>query len=179
MTLINDMLDLSRIEAGGLGLEKQEFNLREQIDKSVDLVAGRARAKRLQVHCRVAPDVPHVVVGDPLRLRQVLVNLLVNAVKFTERGEVVANCRACAGSAVASLRRDRYRNRHRGRSSRTDLLPFEQAEASVSRRSGGTGLGLSISRRLVEPMGGRIWVESVPGRGSTFGFDLSCRRSRA
>ncbi|HEX8952543.1 MAG TPA: ATP-binding protein, partial [Polyangia bacterium] len=173
LTLINDMLDLSRIEAGGLELERQELNLREQMDKAVDLVAARARAKRLQVHCRVAPDVPHTVLGDPLRLRQVLVNLLVNAVKFTERGEVVARVeRAPGGSGL------RFSVTDTGIGIAADQLerifrPFEQADETVSRRYGGSGLGLSISRRLVELMGGRIFVESEPGRGSTFGFDLA------
>jgi signal transduction histidine kinase/CheY-like chemotaxis protein len=170
--LINDLLDLSRIEAGELRLEQHECNLREQVDKSVDLVAGRARAKGLELHCRVAPELPWYVVGDPLRLRQVLVNLLANAVKFTERGEVVLRVeRAPDGRAL------RFTVRDTGIGIAADQLdrifrPFEQVDPSVTRRFGGTGLGLSISRQLVERMGGHLWVESEPGRGSTFGVDL-------
>jgi signal transduction histidine kinase/CheY-like chemotaxis protein len=167
LALINDLLDLSRIEAGELGLERHDFNLREQMDKAVDLVAERAQKKRLEVHCRVAPEVPHVVVGDPLRLRQVLVNLLVNAVKFTERGEVIARVEPAGdrlrftvsdtGPGIAPENRERI------------FRPFEQA---APRLSGGAGLGLSISRRLVEKMGGRMWVESELGHGSSFGFEV-------
>jgi signal transduction histidine kinase/DNA-binding response OmpR family regulator len=171
--LINDLLDLSRIEAGEQRLEVQELNLREQVEKAVDLVAARARGKRLELHCRVAPELPQVVAGDPLRLRQVLVNLLGNAVKFTEHGEVVLGVEPGAGAG-----RVRFTVRDTGIGIAADerdriFRPFEQADPSVTRRYGGTGLGLSISRRLVEMMGGRIWVESEPGRGSTFGFEIA------
>ena len=173
LTLINDLLDLSRIEAGELGLERHEFNLREQLDKAIGLVAARARAKRLELHCRVAPEVAHQVVGDPLRLRQVLVNLLVNAVKFTERGEIIVRVDPAPGRdqvrftvsdtgvGIAADQRERI------------FRPFEQGDPTVAQRYGGSGLGLSIARRLVELMGGRIWVESEPGRGSTFGFEIA------
>jgi signal transduction histidine kinase/DNA-binding response OmpR family regulator len=168
LALISDLLDLSRIEAGELGLERHDFNLREQMDKAVDLVAGRAQRKQLEVHCRVAPEVPQIVVGDPLRLRQVLVNLLVNGVKFTERGEVVVRVEPAQGG------RQRFTVSDTGPGIPSEdreriFRPFEQADP---RRSGGAGLGLSISRRLVEKMGGRMWVESEPGRGSTFGFEV-------
>jgi signal transduction histidine kinase/DNA-binding response OmpR family regulator len=172
LTLVNDLLDLSRVEVGELGLERHEFNLREQMDKAVDLVAPRARAKRLDVHCRVAPDVPRWVIGDPLRLRQVLVNLLANAVKFTPRGEVVASCvRAPNEKGLRFSVRDTGVGIAASEVERI-FRPFEQVEPATARRYGGAGLGLSISRRLVELMGGRLWVESKVGEGSTFGFDL-------
>jgi len=173
LTLINDLLDLSRIEAGELGLERHEFNLREQLDKAIVLVGARARAKRLEVHCRVAPEVAQQVLGDPLRLRQVLVNLLVNAVKFTEHGEVLVRVEPAPGRGCV-----RFTVRDTGIGIAADQLerifhPFEQGDATVAQRYGGSGLGLSISRRLVERMGGRIWVESEPGHGSTFGFEIA------
>jgi signal transduction histidine kinase/CheY-like chemotaxis protein len=167
LALISDLLDLSRVEAGELGLERHEFNLREQMDRAIDLVADRARAKKLDLYGRVAPEVPHYVVGDPLRLRQVLVNLLVNAVKFTERGEVVATIEPNGDGAL------RFSVRDTGAGIAADDLervfrPFEQ----VSRQKGGVGLGLTISRRLIEQMGGQLRVDSEPGRGSTFWFDV-------
>jgi signal transduction histidine kinase/DNA-binding response OmpR family regulator len=173
LMLVNDLLDLSRVEVGELGLERHEMNLREQMDKAVDLVAARARAKRLEIHVRVAPDVPRFVVGDPLRLRQVLVNLLANAVKFTERGEIVLSVERAAGGGEVL----RFAVRDTGIGIAADQLerifrPFEQGETAAARRYGGAGLGLSISRRLVELMGGRMWVESEVGQGSTFGFEL-------
>lgn len=172
LALINDLLDLSRIEAGELAIERRELNLREQMDRAVDLVAGRARAKQVEVHCRVAASVPQLALGDPLRLRQVLVNLLVNAVKFTERGEVVAQ------AELAGPGRVRFAVRDTGAGIAAEHLerifrPFEQADRSIGRRYGGAGLGLSISRRLVELMGGRLEVESALGRGSTFHFELA------
>jgi signal transduction histidine kinase/DNA-binding response OmpR family regulator len=176
--LINDLLDLSRIEAGEFGLERHEFNVREQMDKAVDLVASRARRKQLDVHCRVAPEVPQTVVGDPLRLRQVLVNLLVNAVKFTESGEVVARVDPLADGRLRFTVRDTGVGIAAEDVERI-FRPFEQAAPSLTRRQSGVGLGLSISRRLVELMGGRIWVESEPGRGSTFGFDVELPASEA
>jgi two-component system, sensor histidine kinase and response regulator len=167
LALISDLLDLARVEAGELGLERHEFNLREQMDRAIDLVAERARAKKLDLYGRVAPEVPHYVIGDPLRLRQVLVNLLVNAVKFTERGQVVATVEPGAAGAL------RFSVRDTGAGIAADDLervfrPFEQ----VSRQKGGVGLGLSISRRLIERMGGELRVDSEPGRGSTFWFEL-------
>jgi signal transduction histidine kinase/CheY-like chemotaxis protein len=170
--LINDLLDLSRIDAGELGLERHEFNLREQIDRAIDLVSGRARDKHLELHCRVAAEVPHCFVGDPLRLRQIVVNLLVNAVKFTERGEIVVSVEPAADGRLRFTVRDTGVGIAAADHERI-FHPFEQADPSVLRGEGGAGLGLSISRRLVNMMGGRIWVDSEIGRGSTFGFDLA------
>jgi len=172
LSLINDILDLSRIEAGELHLEHNEFNLREQVEGAVALLAPRARTKGLELHCRVAPDVPHAVVGDALRVRQVLVNLLGNALKFTERGEVVVRVdRAPDGKTLRFSVRDTGIGIAPEQQERI-FRQFEQLDPSVARRYGGTGLGLSISRKLVDCMGGRIWVESQPGQGSTFGFDV-------
>ena len=171
--LINDILDLSRIEAGELRLERRDLNLRAEVERAVELVAPRARMKGLELHCRVAPGLPAAVQGDPLRIRQVLVNLLGNAIKFTERGEVLLLVeRAAAGGDEL-----RFAVRDTGIGMAPDQLErifrkFEQVDTSVTRRYGGSGLGLSISKRLVEMMGGRIWVESAPGRGSLFAFEV-------
>ena len=169
--LLNDVLDLSKIEAGELRVEHQDFAVREQVGKAVELIAARAHKKGLRFDWHIAPDVPARAVGDPLRLRQVLMNLLANAVKFTDAGEVVLAVER-AGQGVL-----RFSVRDSGIGIAGDKLgqlfrPFVQLEASFARRGGGTGLGLSISRHLVETMGGRIWVESEAGRGSTFAFEL-------
>ncbi len=169
--LLNDVLDLSKIEAGELRVDHQDFVVREQVDKAVELIAARAQKKGLAFSSRVADNVPIRAVGDPLRLRQVLMNLLSNAVKFTDRGEVVLTVeRAGAG-------RLRFSVRDTGIGIVDEKLgqlfrPFVQLDRSFTRRAGGTGLGLSISRHLVETMGGRIWAESDAGRGSTFCFEL-------
>jgi signal transduction histidine kinase/DNA-binding response OmpR family regulator len=171
LSLINDILDLTRIEAGELRLEPHELNLRVEAERAVDLVSARARAKGLELHCRVAPEVPQTVLCDALRLRQVLVNLLANAIKFTERGEVVLRL----DPGPAGLR---FTVKDTGIGIGAEDLgrifnQFEQVDSSVTRRFGGSGLGLSISKQIVEMMGGKIWVESQAGRGSTFGFDVA------
>jgi signal transduction histidine kinase/DNA-binding response OmpR family regulator len=169
--LLNDLLDLSKLEAGALRVEPAEFTLREQVDRAVELVAGRARGKGLEVLCHVARDVPARVIGDPLRLRQVLVNLLSNAVKFTDRGEVVLTIDRGGGDSMLVFRvRDTGPGIAHDKQDRL-FRPFAQIDAA-SHRVGGTGLGLSISRHLVETMGGRIWLQSEEGHGSTFGFEL-------
>jgi two-component system, sensor histidine kinase and response regulator len=167
--LLNDMLDLSKIEAGELRIERQDFDLREQVDKAVELIAARARKKGLEFSRRLASDLPARVVGDPLRLRQVLMNLLSNAVKFTDHGEVALTVERAAGDGV------RFRVRDTGigiAAGELDAIfrPFVQLAGAVPRP--GTGLGLAISRRLVDKMGGRIWVDSIAGAGSTFTFEL-------
>ncbi len=169
--LLNDILDLSKIEAGEVFVEHQDFSVREQVDKAAELIAARAHKKGLAFSSTVAPDVPERVVGDALRLRQVLMNLLSNAVKFTDAGEVGLTV-ACADAGWL-----RFSVRDTGVGIAADKLghlfrPFVQLDRSFTRRAGGTGLGLSISRHLVERMGGRIWVESDAGRGSTFAFEL-------
>ncbi len=175
LTIINDILDFSKVEAGKLDLECLDFDLRATLDDVADLLAFRAQEKGLEFILLVAPDVPATVRGDPGRLRQVLINLGGNAVKFTERGEVsltVAVERLHDGSAVL-----RFDVRDTGigipAARQADLFqPFSQVDASMTRRFGGTGLGLSISKRLVGLMGGELGVASEEGRGSTFWFTV-------
>jgi len=171
--LLNDILDLSKVEAGQLDFESSPFDLEESLDLMLDAVAPRAGEKGLDWNAIVAPDVPTHLIGDPHRLRQVLVNLAGNAVKFTAKGEVVV--------VVVVARRERERVRLRfevrdtGIGIDSQTLPrlfekFTQADASTTRRFGGTGLGLSICREMVRKMNGDIGAESTPGRGSTFWF---------
>ena len=175
LTIINDILDFSKIEAGKLDLEAVAFNVRSCVQEAVKLMDWRAGQKSLALTCEIDPNVPEYILGDPIRLRQVLLNLIGNAVKFTERGSITV-------SGVA----------HRARSGRMDLqfevkdtgigIPLEkqstifeafaQADGSMTRRFGGTGLGLTISSRLIALMGGAISVESAPGAGSCFRFNL-------
>jgi two-component system sensor histidine kinase/response regulator len=173
LTLINDILDFSKIEARRLSLEQVTFDLRETVEEAVRLLAPRAHEKDLELACHIHPDVPETVVSDPGRLRQVLVNLVGNAIKFTDRGEVVVTVEVQeAHGSEASL--------HFTVSDTGIGIPaekqwqifgaFVQADASTTRRYGGTGLGLTISAQLVELMGGRVWLESEAGHGSRFHF---------
>jgi len=175
LTLINDILDFSKIEARKLEIDRIEFDLTYALDETARLLAPRAHQKGLEIAYEIAPDVPHALFGDPARLRQVIVNLVGNAVKFTEAGEVVLR--------VAIERREGSRlvvhftvqDTGIGISPEKQARIFEaftQADASTTRRFGGTGLGLSIASQLVELMGGRIWVESTVGQGSRFHFTL-------
>jgi signal transduction histidine kinase/ActR/RegA family two-component response regulator len=173
LTIINDILDFSKIEAGQLELERQPFELLTCVEDSVGLVAQQAAEKGVELIVLCAPDVPRRVVGDVSRLRQVLVNLLNNAVKFTDRGEVALACWPSANEP----RRVHFAVRDTGIGIAPERIkrlfrPFTQGDASVTRRFGGTGLGLTISKRFVEMMGGDMWVESEPGRGSTFSFAI-------
>ena len=173
LTLINDILDFSKIEARRLSLEKVTFDLRETVEEAVRLLAPRAHEKGLELACHIHPDVPGTVVSDPGRLRQVLVNLVGNAIKFTERGEVVVTVELQeAHSSEASLH---FTVSDTGIGVPADKQwqifgAFVQADASTTRRYGGSGLGLTISAQLVELMGGRIWLESEAGHGSRFHF---------
>jgi PAS domain S-box-containing protein len=175
LTVINDILDFSKIEAGKLTLDQTPFALRNVLDETLQALAVRAHAKDLELACRIAPDVPDAVVGDHGRLRQVLVNLVGNAIKFTDRGEVVASVALeHSGDEMVRLR-VAVADTGIGISAQnlqTIFRPFEQADGSTTRRFGGTGLGLTISSNLVELMGGRIWVESELGVGSTFWFTV-------
>jgi two-component system sensor histidine kinase/response regulator len=173
MTIINDILDFSKIEARKLALEIVGFDLRDGIGDILQTLTLRAAEKGLELAYHVTPDVPDAVVGDPARLRQILVNLVGNAVKFTEQGEILV------GVGLESTERDAGILHFTVRDTGIGIPPekqqrifdaFVQADASTTRRYGGTGLGLAISARLAELMGGRIWVESEPGRGSTFHF---------
>jgi two-component system, sensor histidine kinase len=180
LTIINDILDFSKIEAGKLDLEKVAFNVRTCIQEVVMLISWQAAQKGLELRSEIDPNVPEYIFGDPLRLRQVLLNLIGNAVKFTERG-----CIVLTGAA------------HMTRSGGTELqlevrdtgigIPlekqgaifeaFSQADGSMTRRFGGTGLGLTISSRLISLMGGAISVESAPGQGSSFRFSIHAEPS--
>ena len=183
LTIINDILDFSKIEAGKLDLDPVPFALRATIEDTVRALAVRAHAKGLELACRIAPGVPDDLVGDPDRLRQVLVNLIGNALKFTELGEVVASLETDApgeGDAGEVALHVAVADTGVGiptEKQRAIFEPFEQADGSTTRRYGGTGLGLAISARLVGLMGGRIWLESEPGRGSTFHFTARLGRS--
>ena len=177
--VINDVLDFSKIEAGKLDLEVLEFDLRRAVEDVADILAPQAQAKPLELVALVAPEVPRVVCGDPGRLRQVLLNLVGNAVKFTDQGEVVIGVQVDGvtndgvvvrfeivdtGIGMAPEHRDRIFN------------SFTQAEASTTRRYGGTGLGLAICRQLVGLMGGTIGLDSEPGQGSRFWFTVTLGR---
>ena len=180
LSLINDILDFSKIEAGKLDLDRQRFRLRDRLGDTMKSLAMRAHAKGLELACHVDPRVPDVVDGDAGRLRQVVVNLVGNAIKFTERGEVVLDVRPVdgpAGEASGGVVRLRLAVTDTGIGIPDDRQKaifdaFEQADTSTTRRFGGTGLGLAISSRLVALMGGQIELSSVPGQGSTFAFEV-------
>jgi signal transduction histidine kinase/DNA-binding response OmpR family regulator len=171
LTIINDILDFSKIEAGRLDIERQPFDLRECIESALDLVAPRAAEKSLEVACLFEGDIPQAVRGDVTRLRQVLLNLLANAVKFTPAGEVVVSVRADGARLHVEVRDTGIGLDEQGMARL--FRSFSQADSSTTRQYGGTGLGLAISKRLVELMGGSISAESEgPGLGVTFRFDI-------
>jgi signal transduction histidine kinase/CheY-like chemotaxis protein len=173
LTVINDILDFSKIEAGKLTLDCVPFSLGDWVGDLMKDMSLRAHVKNLELTCRVESDVPDALIGDSGRLRQVLVNLLGNAIKFTERGEVNLEVRRLSGNKDEVWLRFAVRDTGIGIPSeklRTIFNSFEQADSSTTRKYGGTGLGLSISSKLVAMMGGAIEVESEPGRGSTFRF---------
>ena len=171
--VINDILDFSKIEAGKLDLETIEFKLRGSIHETLKMLAPRAHEKGLELNFTIGSDVPDALVGDPSRLRQILLNLLVNALKFTESGEI--NLRVERESVVEGSVSLHFSVEDTGIGIPAEKQArifdaFSQADGSTTRRFGGTGLGLTISRQLVQMMGGRIWMESVPGGGSVFHF---------
>ena len=182
LTIIDDILDFSKIEAGRMSLEAIDFDLRQLVESTGDLMAGRALQKQLELIIYVEPDVPPRLRGDPGRLRQVLLNLLGNAVKFTAAGEIVLRVRvAHADDARVRLRFD-LRDTGIGIDAATRqrlFRAFSQADESTARRFGGTGLGLMIARQLVGLMHGEIDVESEPGQGSTFWFTADFARQPA
>jgi signal transduction histidine kinase/CheY-like chemotaxis protein len=174
LTIINDVLDFSKMEAGKLELEATEFDIRDTVGLVLKALALRAHQKDLELACDIASDVPMRVVGDPVRMNQVVTNLIGNAIKFTERGEVSLHIHTetLAEDSVVL----RFAVQDTGIGIPADKLkrifePFSQADHSVTRRFGGTGLGLSISLQLIEMMGGKLAVESEVGRGSTFHFE--------
>ena len=176
LSVINDILDVSKIEAGKLELEQAAFALSELLADVVDMFAPQAASKGIELASLVPATLPTRVIGDPERLRQVLVNLVGNALKFTEEGSVTLRCRAThVERGEARFRIDvEDSGPGIGRSERERLFePFTQADSSTTRRHGGTGLGLTISRQLIDLMGGTIGVDSEPGRGTTFHVELS------
>jgi PAS domain S-box-containing protein len=175
LTIINDILDFSKIEAGKLGIEAIPFDLPTLIGEPVRLLAPRADEKQLRCVSRIASSVPAQVIGDPVRLRQILLNLLGNAIKFTEVGEVAIEVAAKVGAGETALLHFAVRDTGIGIPPDKQEHIFEafaQEDSSTSRRFGGTGLGLSICSRLVELMHGRMWLESTQGVGSSFHFEL-------
>jgi two-component system, sensor histidine kinase and response regulator len=173
LCIINDILDFSKIEAGKLELDSTAFNLRKVLGDTVKSISIRAHQKGLELACHIPSEVPQSVVGDPLRLQQVLVNLIGNAIKFTQHGEVIlaTESQPISGNQV----RLHFSVRDTGDGISTEhqrkiFDAFTQADSSSTRRYGGTGLGLAICTRLVQLMGGHIWVESELGKGSTFHF---------
>ncbi len=173
LSVINDILDFSKIEARKLDLDRMEFDLRDSLDDTVRTLALRAHSKNLELACYIEPDVPDCLAADPLRLRQILVNLIGNAIKFTDAGEVVVRVNV-------NERQGNNASLHVAVSDTGIGIPedkrqvifesFAQADTSTTRKYGGTGLGLAISSQLVGMMGGKIWVESELGKGSTFHF---------
>ena len=184
LNLINDILDISKVEAGQINLESIPFNLSELTEQLCEVIALRAHEKGIELACRIAPEVPAYLVGDPVRLRQILMNLMGNAIKFTAQGEVVLDVSTDAsGPDVSPLsdpprRRLRFTVRDTGIGIAHDKLgvvfdKFSQADSSITRKYGGTGLGLAICKKLVELMGGSIEVSSEEGKGSVFSCVVS------
>ncbi len=173
--IINDVLDFSKIEAGKIELEKVAFDPRGVVEDALELLADIAQRKKLELGCWVEDHVPEEVLGDPGRFRQILLNLIGNAIKFTEKGEVFVRLSATPGAAHRTRLRLEIHDTGLGMTPEAQgrlFQSFTQVDSSTTRRFGGTGLGLAISKQLVELMGGRIGVESEAGRGSTFWFEL-------
>jgi PAS domain S-box-containing protein len=182
LAILNDVLDTSKIEAGKLSLEIVDMDARRTIEEAVGLLAPAAAAKGLSLTCAVSPELPARVKGDPVRLRQALVNLVSNAVKFTEAGSVTVEATMVRRTADGVVARLTVRDTGIGIPEARQAAIFEsftQADESTNRVYGGTGLGLSICRSLVALMGGRMGLESVPGRGSTFWIELGLGRAAA
>ncbi len=173
LTVINDILDFSKIEVGKLSLDPIEFSLRDHLGQAMKILAARAHEKGLELACFVPPELPDFVVSDPVRLRQVVFNLIGNAIKFTEKGEVVLRVELESQDDEGTTLHFAVSDTGIGIPPEKQQLifePFAQADTSTTRRYGGTGLGLSICSRLIGMMNGRLWLESEIGRGTTFHF---------
>ncbi|HEY6195821.1 MAG TPA: response regulator, partial [Candidatus Eisenbacteria bacterium] len=179
LSIINDILDFSKIEAGKMTIEVVDFDLGQVINEVLDLLVTRTREKGLELFVDLPPGTPTDLRGDPGRLRQILLNLLGNAIKFTEHGEVGIHVSCLADSETNAVIRVGVKDTGIGIPPEQQAAVFEsftQADGSTTRRYGGTGLGLTITRQLIELMGGRIWLESEPGKGSTFWFELTLEK---
>ncbi|CAH1208613.1 putative Histidine kinase [Candidatus Nitrotoga sp. BS] len=179
LKLINDILDFSKIESGKLELENVEFNLRDLVDEMMRLLAEPAQAKRLEIHYQFAFGVPNTLIGDPWRLRQILTNLIGNAIKFTETGEIIIRVKIVENRTDAVLLRFEVSDSGVGIAMDAQARIFEvfsQADTSTTRKYGGTGLGLTISKQLAEMLGGEIGLESEVGKGSTFWFTAHLKK---
>jgi PAS domain S-box-containing protein len=182
LSIINDILDFSKIEAGKLDLEAIPFDLRDSLDETMRTLAWRADQKGLELTCDIPPSVPLAFIGDPTRLRQVILNLVGNAIKFTEKGEVRLGCRVASEDDKHSWLHCSITDTGVGipqEQQQSIFGAFTQADSSMTRKFGGTGLGLTISARLVQMMGGRIWLESESGKGSTFHFTVRLGKAPA
>jgi PAS domain S-box-containing protein len=180
LTVINDILDFSKIEAGKIDLELEDFNLRDILETTLKTLALRADEKGLEILCEIAPSVPDVVRGDSNRLRQVVINLIGNAIKFTHHGEVALNIHVEAEEGDDRILHFTVSDTGIGIPAEKQKLifqPFSQADTSTTRKYGGSGLGLTISKRLVGLMGGNMWVESEVGRGTHFHFTTRLKTS--
>jgi PAS domain S-box-containing protein len=180
LDIINEILDFSKIEAGKLDLDLIDFNLRDILETTAKALSLAAHAKGIEITCEVQPEVPELIVADPTRLRQIIVNLIGNAIKFTERGEVAVT--VTIDSAEDENFKLHFAVRDTGlgiplEKQKSIFEAFSQVDSSTTRKFGGTGLGLTISSRLVGLMGGKIWVESEPGKGSTFHFTAQAQAS--
>ncbi len=181
LTVINDILDFSKIEAGRLDLEAIDFDLRDATEAAIKTLAFRAEGKGLELLCEIAPDVPEALHGDPTRIRQVVLNLVGNAIKFTEKGEISLKVELEPSAEQGLMLHFTVADTGIGIPAEKQKLifdPFSQADSSTTRKYGGTGLGLTISARLVEMMGGRIWVESELHKGTKFHFTTKLERAK-
>jgi len=179
LALINDILDFSKIEAGKLELEEIKFNLRDFLGESLKIMAAKAHEKGLEIAYQVATDVPENIAGDPSRFRQVVLNLIGNAIKFTEEGEIIVNVTLEEQDQNETLLHFTVKDTGIGipqEKQESIFNPFQQADGSTTRQYGGTGLGLAVSSQIVNLMAGNFWVNSEPGVGSTFHFTASFRR---
>ncbi|MFK7844699.1 MAG: ATP-binding protein, partial [Rhodothermales bacterium] len=188
LTIINDILDFSKIEANHLILEEHAFNFRDVLESTLDVVSVSAHKKNLELITSISADVPILVKGDDTRLRQIIVNLISNAVKFTKAGEIVLSAAVAPIDSAGHHDVDHEEDTLKLHIAISDtgigipedkietlFKPFSQADASTTRKYGGTGLGLTISSRLINLMGGTIWVESQVGAGSTFHFTIQVK----